>query len=84
MSNKEKLLAYAEEMTEADLVFIVNVIEAYKAAERKRREAEEDARDLQIVNEAMARIESGEEELIPLEDVMKELGLTPEDLENEK
>lgn len=43
MSNKEKLLAYAEEMTEADLVFIVNVIEAYKAAERKRREAEEDA-----------------------------------------
>ena len=43
MSNKEKLLAYAEEMTEADLIFIINMIEAYKAAEQKRREAEEDA-----------------------------------------
>lgn len=42
MSNKEKLLAYAEEMSETDLIFIVNVIEAYKAAERKRREAEDD------------------------------------------
>lgn len=43
MSNKEKLLAYAEEMTEADLIFIINMIEAYKAAQQKRRETEKNA-----------------------------------------
>ena len=41
MSNKEKYLAYAEEMSEADFVFIINMIEAYKAAERQRIKDEE-------------------------------------------
>ncbi len=57
MSNKEKLLAYAEEMTETDLIFIVNVIEAYKAAEQKRREYAEDIARAAADPEFIARSE---------------------------
>lgn len=74
MSNKEKLLAYAEEMTEADLIFVVNMIEAYKAAEQKRREAEEDARDLEIYKEYLKNPDAME--FMPIEDCAKELGVT--------
>ena len=74
MSNKEKLLVYAEEMTEADLIFIVNVIEAYKAAEQKRREAEEDARDLQIYEEYLKDPDAMD--FKPIEECADELGVT--------
>lgn len=69
MSNKEKLLAYAEEMTETDLIFIVNVIEAYKAAEQKRREAEEIAECKRIFEEC----ENNDDEPMPLDDYVAQL-----------
>lgn len=83
MSEREQLTTVIQAMDEIYVSGIYKTV-METLAEMIRRQQEEDARDLQIVNEAMARIESGEEELVSLEDVMKELGLTPEDLENEK
>lgn len=40
MSNKEKLIALANEMNESELVFIIDMIEAYKAFEKRRIYAE--------------------------------------------
>lgn len=83
MSEREQLATVIQAMDEIYVSGIYKTV-METLAEMIRRQQEEDARDLQIVNEAMARIESGEEELVSLEDVMKELGLTPEDLKNEK
>lgn len=83
MSEREQLTTVIQAMDEIYVSGIYKTV-METLAEMIRRQQEEDARDLQIVNEAMARIESGEEELVSLEDVMKELGLTPEDLKNEK
>ena len=81
MSERERMATLLETIDDATISEILDMTLLFLA---KRRQQDEDARDLQIVNETMARIESGEEELISREDLLEELGLTEEDINNER
>lgn len=81
MSERERMVTLLETIDDATISEILDMTLLFLA---RRRQQEEDARDLQIVNETMARIESGEEELISREELLEELGLTEEDINNEK
>lgn len=81
MSERERMVTLLETIDDATISEILDMTLLFLA---KRRQRDEDARDLQIVNETMARIESGEEELISREELLEELGLTEEDINNER
>lgn len=81
MSERERMATLLETIDDATISEILDMTLLFLA---KRRQQGEDARDLQIVNETMARIESGEEELISREELLEELGLTEEDINNER
>lgn len=81
MSERERMATLLETIDDATISEILDMTLLFLA---KRRQQDEDARDLQIVNETMARIESGEEELISREELLEELGLTEEDINNER
>ena len=81
MSERERMATLLETIDDATISEILDMTLLFLA---RRRQQEEDARDLQIVNETMARIESGEEELISREELLEELGLTEEDINNER
>lgn len=83
MSEREQLTTVIQAMDEIYVSGIYKTV-METLAEMIRRQQDEDARDLQIVNETMARIESGEEELISREELLEELGLTEEDINNER
>lgn len=76
MSERERMATLLETIDDATISEILDMTLLFLA---KRRQQDEDARDLQIVNETMARIESGEEELISREELLEELGLTEEE-----
>lgn len=73
MSERERMVTLLETIDDATISEILDMTLLFLV---KRRQQDEDARDLQIVNETMARIESGEEELISREELLEELGLT--------
>ena len=73
MSERERMVTLLETIDDATISEILDMTLLFLA---RRRQQDEDARDLQIVNETMARIESGEEELISREELLEELGLT--------
>lgn len=75
MSERERMATLLETIDDATISEILDMTLLFLA---RRRQQDEDARDLQIVNETMARIESGEEELISREELLEELGLTEE------
>ena len=81
MSERERMATLLETIDDATISEILDMTLLFLA---KRRQQDEDARDLQIVNETMARIESGEEELISREELLEELGVTEEDINNER
>lgn len=81
MSERERMATLLETIDDATISEILDMTLLFLA---RRRQQDEDARDMQIVNETMARIESGEEELISREELLKELGLTEEDINNER
>ncbi len=79
MSEREQLTTVIQAMDEIYVSGIYKTV-METLAEMIRRQHEEDERDLQIVNETMARIESGEEETVSFEEILAEDGLTREDL----
>jgi len=85
MSEKEKYLAMADEITSEQMVFVVNMVRAFLDADNARRAAEEEA-DERIALAAYERyINDPEgEEFMPIEEYIKQFGMTVEELENGK
>jgi len=81
MSERERYISLLDEIEEDQLIYIVNMIQTFVDTAKKKHEDEEDMR---LSLELLERYENDpdKDEFIPLEEVMKELGLTQEDIDN--